>query len=141
MTPRPEVGARREVVVCPEITRTQIVQFAGASGDYSVLHTDEPAARALGQPGLMAHGMLTMGLTSQVVTEWFGDDSLRTLEARFTSPVWPGDRLTSTATVEAVDSVGALATARLALETRNGAGDVVLVGKATVSLDYSPRLA
>lgn len=135
----PALGDSIELVVSEEVTRTQIVQFAGASGDFSVLHVDEPAARAQGQPGVMAHGMLTMGLSSRVLTEWFGPDALRTLDARFTSPVWPGDRLTSTAVVTAVDHVGALTIVRLSLTTRNASGATVLAGQASVAIDFNSK--
>lgn len=135
----PAVGDVIELVVTEEVTRTQIVQYAGASGDFSVLHTDEPAARAQGQPAVMAHGMLTMALSSRVITEWFGSDALRTLDARFTAPVWPGDRLTSTAEVTAVDRVGALTLVRLTLSTRNGSGRTVLAGQASVAIDFNSK--
>lgn len=139
MSPLPVVGDTIELVVSEEITRTQIVQFAGASGDFSVLHTDEPAAQAQGQPSLMANGMLTMAVSSRVITAWFGSDALRTLDARFTAPVWPGDRLTSTAVVTAVDSVGALALVRLSLRTCNGSGATVLTGEASVAIDSNSK--
>jgi acyl dehydratase len=131
----PRVGETRELVVCDEVTRTGIVQYAGASGDFSVLHTDEPAARAAGHPGIMAHGMMTMAVSSRVVTAWFGTGAIRSLDARFTAPVWPGDRLVGTATVAAVETAGASALVRLALRTTNQNGQVVLTGEATATVD------
>jgi acyl dehydratase len=133
----PAVGDILELVVDDGVSRTQIVQFAGVSGDFSVLHTDEPAARAQGHPSIMAHGMLTMAVSGRVVTEWFGADALRTLDARFTAPVWPGDRLITTATVQAVDQVGALALVLLTLATHNQHGVVVLTGEASVAIDFN----
>ena len=138
MTGVPAVGDTAELLIAEEITRTQIVQYSGASGDFSLLHTDEPAARDQGQPSVMAHGMLTMAMSSRVITEWFGSDALRTLEARFTAPVFPGDRLTSTAVVTAVDRVGALTLVRLTLTTRNSSGATVLAGQASVAIDATP---
>jgi acyl dehydratase len=135
----PKVGDSVELVVCEELTRTQIVQYAGASGDFSVLHVDEPAARAQGQPTVMAHGMLTMAVGSRAITDWFGSDSLRTLDARFTAPVWPGDRLTSRVVVTAVERVGALATVRVTLQTRNQSGVTVLSGQADVAIDLDSK--
>lgn len=134
-TAPPKVGESRELVVCEELTRTQIVQYAGASGDFSLLHTDEPAARAAGRPGVMAHGMMTMAVSSRVVTGWFGTEALRSLGARFTAPVRPGDRLVSTATVEATETAGALTLVRLVLRTTDQDGRVVLTGRADVTLD------
>jgi acyl dehydratase len=131
----PVEGESRELVVCEEVTRTQIVQYAGASGDFSLLHTDEIAARAAGHRSLMAHGMMTMALTSRVATSWFGEDALRTFSVRFTAPVWPGDRLVSRAVITEVSRTGELTHCRLALETTNAEGETVLSGEATVALD------
>lgn len=129
-----DVGASRQEVVVDGVTRTQIVQYAGATGDFSPLHTDELAARAAGHVGLMAHGMLTLAATTRLVTDWFGHDAVRTLSARFTAPVWPGDALTARATVAQISVDGRRRTAQLALETRNEQGTVVLTGTADVDL-------
>jgi len=130
------VGDSRELVVCDEITRTQIAQYAGASGDFSELHTDEPHAIAAGQPKLMAHGMLTMALTAKVLTGWFGAVAARSFSARFVAPVWPGDRLTATATVVSLDrrDDGSYA-ALVSVDTANQLGDVVLRGRAVMTID------
>ena len=59
-----EVGQTHEEVVVEDLRRTQIVQYAGASGDYNPIHTDEVfATKVAGYPTVFAHGMLTMGLT------------------------------------------------------------------------------
>jgi acyl dehydratase len=126
----------RELLVCNEITRTQIVQYAGASGDFSELHTDEPRAIAAGQPKLMAHGMLTMALTAKVLSGWFGADAARSFSARFVAPVWPGDSLTAAVAVVSVDSKGdGSHTALVFVETTNQLGEVVLRGHATMTID------
>ena len=63
-----------------DLTRTQIVQYAGASGDYNPLHTDEASRREVaGYPSVFAHGMLTMGMTGRVLTDWFGVEALTAL--------------------------------------------------------------
>jgi acyl dehydratase len=128
------VGDVRSAVVCEEVTRTQIVQFAGASGDLSVLHTDEPAAVATGRPSVMAHGMMTMALAAHVVQDWFGAPAVRSLEVRFTAPVWPGDRLTCTATVTGVPPARGEAVAEVSLRLVNAADEVVLTGTAVVAV-------
>jgi acyl dehydratase len=136
--PAVAVGDSRELLVCDEITRTQIVQYAGASGDFSELHTDEPRAIAVGQPKLMAHGMLTMALTAKVLTGWFGAVAVRSFTARFVAPVWPGDGLTATAAVVSVDSHGdGSHTALVSVETTNQLGEVVLRGHATAIDEHS----
>jgi acyl dehydratase len=98
------VGDTHETVVVDDLKRTQIVQYAGASGDYNPLHTDEIfATKVAGYPSVFAHGMLTMGMTGRVVTDLVGVEGLLKFGGRFTSQVFPGDTLTVRATVESVD--------------------------------------
>lgn len=124
----PAVGEERSLVVVEDLTRTRIVQYAGVSGDYNPLHTDEVFAReAAGYPGVFAHGMLTMGLTSRVITEWVGEERLTEFGVRFAAQVWPGDTLTATATVESVD--GDLV--RFAITTVNQKDEAVIKGWAS----------
>lgn len=56
-----------------EITRDSLVRYAGASGDFNPIHYRDDAAQAVGLPGVLAHGMLTMGLAVQPVIDWLGD--------------------------------------------------------------------
>ncbi|HEX8804160.1 MAG TPA: MaoC/PaaZ C-terminal domain-containing protein [Acidimicrobiales bacterium] len=131
--PAVRVGDSRELVLVDDLTRTQIVQYAGASGDYNPLHTDEVfASQVAGYPTVFAHGMLTMGMTGRVLTDWFGVDRLAAYGARFVAQVWPGDTLTATATVEAVREDGGATLADLTVTTRNQRDEVVLTGTATV---------
>ncbi len=98
------VGDSRTEVLTEDLTRTQIVQYAGASGDYNPLHTDDLFTREVaGYPSVFAHGMLTMGMTGRVLTDWVGDGQLSRYGVRFVNQVWPGDQLTTTATVTAVE--------------------------------------
>ena len=77
-----------------DLTRTQIVQYAGASGDYNPLHTDDKFTKEIaGYPGVFAHGMLTMGMTGRVLTDWFGAEGLLSYGVRFVKQVFPGDAL------------------------------------------------
>ena len=123
------VGTSREAVVVDDLTRTQLVMYAGASGDYNPLHTDEVfATKVAGFPGVFAHGMLTMALTGKALTDWVGDGRLRTFGVRFRGQVWPGDTLTTTVTVRALDEVDGEPVADLDVVTTNQAGDVVLSG-------------
>ena len=130
------VGSTHEAVVVDNLTRTQIVQYAGASGDYNPLHTDEVfATQAAGYPSVFAHGMLTMGMTGRIVTDLVGDGRLRTFGGRFTSQVWPGDDLTTTATVTAFDDAAGERVVELALRTLNQDGAEVFSGYATAEVD------
>lgn len=131
-----KVGDRREEVLVDDLTRTQIVQYAGASGDYNPLHSDEIfATKVAGYPGVFAHGMLTMGITGRLLTDWVGDGRLLRYGVRFVKQVWPGDTLTASAEVTSVGHGEGGATAEFAVETRNQAGEVVLAGTASARLD------
>ena len=122
-------------VVVENLTRTQIVQYAGASGDYNPLHTDEVfATQVAGYPTVFAHGMLTMGMTGRMLTDLVGDGRLTRFGGRFTSQVWPGDDLTATATVEAVHE-GDEPSVDLAVVTTNQDGTEVFSGKASARID------
>ena len=115
-----------------DLKRTQIVMYAGASGDYNPVHTDEKFTKELaGYPSVFAHGMLTMGMTGKMLTNYVGDGRLTKFGVRFTSQVWPGDSLNATATVEDVtDGI-----VNLKVETTNQDGVVVLSGYAAARVD------
>jgi acyl dehydratase len=131
-----KAGDSRSQVVAEGLTRTQIVQYAGASGDYNPLHTDEPFARDVaGYPGVFAHGMLTMGMTARVLTDWAGDSRLLTYGVRFTAQVWPGDTLTTTATIREVTEHDGAPVALIDVVTTNQDGTPVITGTATARLD------
>jgi acyl dehydratase len=132
MTSQVKVGETRERVVVEDLKRTQIVQYAGASGDFNPLHTDhEYAAGVAGYSGVFAHGMLTMGMTGRLLTEWFGRENLLRFGVRFKAQVWPGDTLTVTATVQDVQG----SVAELSVSTVNQDGVEVVAGTATARLD------
>jgi acyl dehydratase len=123
------VGQEFGAVLVDGLTRTQIVQYAGASGDYNPLHSDEMFARDVaGYPGVFAHGMLTMGITGRLLTDTFGVGSVQRHGVRFVKQVWPGDTLTAVATVTAI--VGELVD--LDIVTSNQHNEPVVTGSATV---------
>ena len=131
-----EVGATFEATLVEDLTRTQIVQYAGASGDYNPLHTDEVfATQVAGYPSVFAHGMLTMGMTGRLLTDTVGDGRLTAFGGRFTSQVWPGDTLTAVATVEAVREEGGAHLVDLSVTTSNQDGVPVFTGTATARVD------
>ncbi|WP_210593084.1 MaoC/PaaZ C-terminal domain-containing protein [Streptomyces sp. GESEQ-35] len=131
-----KTGEMRESVLVEDLKRSRIVQYAGASGDFNPLHTDEVfATEAAGYPGVFAHGMLTMGMTGRVLTDWIGIESLVTFGVRFKAQVWPGDTLTATATVESVEDTPAGPVARFSLRTVNQDGGEVVTGTATARLE------
>jgi acyl dehydratase len=130
------VGDTRELVLFDDLSRTRIVMYAGASGDYNPIHSDERFAKEIaGYPSVFAHGMLTMGATGRIITDWFGADRVVRYSARFVNQVWPGDLLTSTATVAAVRDEAGEHLADLSIVTVNGDSTPVLTGTATVRLE------
>ncbi len=130
-----QVGDTRSVVVVDDLTRTQIVQYAGASGDYNPLHSDDKFTTEIaGYPSVFAHGMLTMGMTGRVLTDWFGAEALTNYGVRFVKQVWPGDTLTATATVTALRDEAGVQLADVDLSTANQDGEVVLTGTVTARL-------
>jgi acyl dehydratase len=131
-----KVGDTHEAVVVDNLTRTQIVQYAGASGDYNPLHTDEVfATQVAGYPSVFAHGMLTMGMTGRMLTDYVGDGRLHRFGGRFTSQVWPGDTLTAKATVTAIDERDGVKVADFDVVTSNQSDVVVFSGSASARLD------
>ena len=115
-----------------DLSRTQIVMYAGASGDYNPVHTDEKFTKEIaGYPSVFAPGMLTMGMTGRMLTNYVGDGRLTKYGVRFTSQVWPGDTLNSTATV--VDITDGIV--NLSVETTNQDGALVLSGYAAARVD------
>jgi acyl dehydratase len=129
------VGSTREQVLVENLGRTQIVQYAGASGDFNPIHHDETfATRAAGYPSVFAHGMLTMGLTGRLVTDWLGDGVLREYGVRFVRQVWPGDTLTARGVVKEIRVTGDEGLVSIEIETRNQKGEPVVTGSALAAL-------
>jgi acyl dehydratase len=75
------------------ITRTDIVRFAGAGGDFNPLHHDEAYARAAGFETVFAMGQMQAGMLSRLATDWLGLANIRSYKVRFRAKVWPGDVL------------------------------------------------
>ena len=126
------VGDVHEEVVVENLSRGLLVMYAGTSGDYNPLHTDEVyTTQAAGYPSVFAHGMLTMGLTGKMLTNYVGDGRLKKFGVRFTNQVWPGDTLTSKATVAEIRD----GEVDLDVETVNQDGKTVVMGSATAKVD------
>jgi len=130
------VGDTHSEVVVEDLKRTQLVMYAGASGDYNPVHTDEVfVTKVAGYPTVFAHGMLSMGLTGKMLTNYVGDGRLTRYGVRFTSQVWPGDSLTATAEVEALREEEGQKLVDLKLSTKNQDGVTVVSGYATARVD------
>lgn len=130
------VGDSYSEEIVDDLTRTQIVQYAGASGDYNPVHSDEKfVTEVAGYPTVFAHGMLTMGMTGRMVTNFVGDGRLTYYGVRFTSQVWPGDTLTAKAEVADIRDEDGQKLVDLTITTTNQDDRPVLTGQATARLD------
>lgn len=97
-----KVGDRLPPFVVENLTRTDLVRYAGASGDFNPIHHDETFAKMAGNPTVFGHGMLTAGFVARCVTDFVGAANLRRYKVRFATRVWPGDTITCTGTVTRV---------------------------------------
>lgn len=124
-----DVVAERTV----SLTRESLVRYAGASGDFNPIHYRDDVAAAVGLPGVLAHGMLTMGLAVETIVPWLGDSGrILNYGVRFTRPVVvdaeTGAELTIIAKVGAVDDESA----RIDLTVTHG--ETTVLGKAQVRI-------
>jgi len=87
-------GREAPPLAAPPVTRTQIVKYAGASGDFNPIHHDELYAIRAGNDRVFAMGMMSAGFLSRMITDWVGDGKLRQYRVRFVRQVWPGDTIT-----------------------------------------------
>ncbi|MEK6710572.1 MAG: MaoC/PaaZ C-terminal domain-containing protein [Nitrospinota bacterium] len=118
-----------ELVKAP-IARVQLVQYAGASGDFNAIHFDDEAARSRGLPSVIAHGMLSMGFLGQFVEKAFGAGATRRLEVNFRGMVRLGEAVTCRGRVREVREAGGRPLAVCEIEAVNGEGTVVTQGVA-----------
>jgi acyl dehydratase len=121
-----------------QLSRDSLVRYAGASGDFNPIHYRDDVATSVGLPGVLAHGMLTMGLAVQPVVDWVGDPGrILDYQVRFTRPVLvdaaDGASIAVLAKVGQLDAEARIARIDLTVTV---AGDTVL-GKAQVRVDVS----
>lgn len=121
-------------VVSHELTRTDLVMYAGASGDFNPMHHDEVKAQAAGLPSVFGHGMFSMGLLGRALTDYVGVGNLTRYQVRFTKQTWPGEVLTSSVVVTAVRTEGGEHLVDLDCALANGDGEVKVSGQATARL-------
>ncbi len=114
------------------ITKLQLVKYAGASGDYNLIHTDDETARRVGLDGVIAHGMLSMAFLGQYLCWLTGPESIRRLTVRFVEMVRPGDVLTCRGRVKAKELEVDGQRVTLELWTENQRAQPVTTGEAEV---------
>jgi acyl dehydratase len=116
-----------------DLSRLHIAQYAGASGDFNSVHVDERfAVEDAGRLSVIGHGMFTMGLTATFLTSLVGRGPLLSFGGRFLAPVFPGDTLSCTVTVEDVILGDRGRNVVIRLETSNSEGIAVFDGTAIV---------
>jgi len=121
-------------VLTHTLTRADLVEYAGASGDFNPMHTDEVAALEAGLRSVFGHGMFSAGLLSTAITNWVGIGDLRRYRVRFVKQTWPGEVFTTRITVTGrrrQDGVGVI---DLDCSLSNEAGEVKVAGEASAEL-------
>ena len=117
-----------------KLTRTDLVKYAGASGDFNPMHHDEVAAQAAGMPSVFGHGMFSMGLLGSAVTDYVGVGNVTRYQVRFARQTWPDEVLSSKIVVTGKREEDGRRLVDLSVTLSNGDGEDKLVGEATAAL-------
>ncbi|HET7741712.1 MAG TPA: MaoC/PaaZ C-terminal domain-containing protein [Mycobacterium sp.] len=118
-------------------SRTDIVRYQGASGDFNPIHHDEEFARSAGMPGVFSVGMLQAGYLGTYCVDLFGPESVRRLSVRFAEQVWPGDELVCRGVIATVSHTDEGDTVDVDLAIARVNGGVAVSASATVVLEPS----
>ena len=113
------------------LTRTDLVAYAGASGDYNPMHHDEVKAKAAGQPSVFGHGMFSMGLLGSALTDYVGVGNVRHYQVRFAKQTWPDEHLSTRIAVTGTRQEGGEHLVDLDVGLHNADGEEKVVGRAT----------
>lgn len=116
------------------LSRTDIVKYAGASGDFNPIHHDEAFAKSAGYPSVFSHGMLSAGLLSKCLTDYVGRQNLRKYAVSFRAQVWPGDTVTYGGKVTRKLEAAGEKRIEGELVARNQKGEIVINGTFTAAL-------
>jgi acyl dehydratase len=122
-----------------DIDRDDLVRYAGASGDFNPIHYRDDVAVSVGLPGVLAHGMLTMGLAVQPVVDRFGGDRILDYQVRFTRPVPVPPEGTVRLELEA--KVGLVEQDEARIDVTAKVGGQTVLGKAQVRVALGARSA
>ena len=113
------------------LTRTDLVAYAGASGDYNPMHHDEVKATAAGQPSVFGHGMFSMGLLGSAISDYVGPGNVRRFQVRFARQTWPEENLSTRIVVTGTRTEGGEHLVDLDVRLHNADGEEKVVGEAT----------
>jgi acyl dehydratase len=116
------------------LTRTDLVKYAGASGDFNPMHHDEVQAQAAGQLSVFGHGMFSMGLLGSAVSDYVGVGNLTHYKVRFSRQTWPDEKLTTRVVVTAKRVEDGAHLVDLDVRLVNEEGEEKVVGEATAAL-------
>jgi acyl dehydratase len=116
------------------LTRTDLVAYAGASGDFNPMHHDEVLATAAGQPSVFGHGMFSMGLLGSALTDYVGVGNVRRFQVRFAKQTWPAEKLETRIVVTGTRQEDGQHLADLDVRLLNADGEEKVVGQATALL-------
>lgn len=131
-------GDEAPPVVVSNITRTQIVKYAGASGDFNPIHHDELYAIRAGNDRVFAMGMMTAGFVSRMITDWVGDGRLRKYKIRFATRIWPGDTVTCKGKVTKKYSLEGKNYIEAEVSAENQLGEKAVTGSILAELPSRP---
>lgn len=131
------IGDKSPVLTVDEVTRTTIVRFAGASGDFNPIHHDENFAKNANLPSIFAIGMMNAGFVSHLVQDWLGVENIKKYSVKFRERVWPGDSLTCKGKV--IDKNLETQTVEVELTMVNQLDKVVIQATAIAKLPSRPN--
>ena len=120
--------------VSHQLTRTDLVRYAGASGDYNPMHHDEVQAQAAGLPSVFGHGMFTAGFLARAITDYVGVGNLRRFKMRFAKQTWPGETFVTRIVVAAKRKDDGDNLIDLDCQVLNQDGEIKLTGEAVAAL-------
>ena len=116
------------------LTRTDLVRYAGASGDFNPMHHDEVLAREAAQPSVFGHGMFSMGFLGSAIDDFVGIGNLTRYKVRFARQTWPGEELSTRIRVAGLREEDGRHLVDLAVSLVNEEGEEKVVGEATAAL-------
>jgi acyl dehydratase len=128
-----EVGDTAPVLT-HKLTRADLIEYAGASGDLNPMHTDEVAAREAGMPSVFGHGMFSAGLLATALTDWAGIGRVVRYKVRFVKQTWPGEEFRTSIAVTAKRNEDGKKLVDVECSLANSDGEVKVSGDATVEL-------
>lgn len=130
-----EVGDAGPALTLPALTREDFVRYAGASGDFSRIHFDEPFAQEAGYDGVFAHGMLLAGFASHLVSGWLGLERVESFGTRFESRAEPGTTVTVRCSVTDKYRERGSRYVAVDLEVVDESDETLVAGSAVVNFD------